>query len=63
MANQAVINPTPDQKALRTVGRIKTLRIALEKPGIKEERKASLQAELDRRLDEVESLKAALAEV
>ena len=62
---QATINPTPEQKAIRNVGRIKTLRTAIAKAEQKgnAERVASLNAELARRLDEVEALKAALAEV
>lgn len=63
MANSANINPTPEQKAVRTVARIPRLRQALAKEGISEERKASLQAELDRRIAEVSELKAALEAV
>jgi hypothetical protein len=61
----AGINATPEQKALRSVGRIKTLRLAIEKAQSRgqAERVASLTEELDRRLAEVEELKAALAEV
>lgn len=62
MANQAAINATPDRKALRNVGRIKTLRQAIERAKTKE-RKASLQAELDRRLSEVQALREALDSV
>ena len=62
---QATINPTPEQKAIRNVARIKTLREAIAKAQAKgnAERVASLQAELDRRMSEVEELRAALAEV
>lgn len=61
----AGINATPEQKALRSVGRIKTLRLAIEKAQSRNQadRVASLTEELDRRLVEVEELKAALAEV
>lgn len=62
MANQADINATPDKKALRNVGRIHTLRQALEKAKTPE-RRESLQAELDRRLAEVQSLREALDSV
>lgn len=62
MANQAIINPTSDQKAIRNVERIKTLRDAIARAKTAE-RVASLQAELDRRMAEVASLKAALAEI
>lgn len=63
--SRAIINPTPEQRALRSVGRIKTLRGAIEKAKANGNaaREQSLQDELDRRLAEVESLKAALAEV
>jgi hypothetical protein len=58
---QATINPTSEAQAMRDVERIKTLRIALAKA--KGERAESLQVELDRRLERVRSMKAALAEV
>lgn len=65
MANQASINPTTEQRAIRNVGRIKTLRLAIAKAKARKqpEREASLQAELDRRMAEVEKLKQALDEV
>jgi hypothetical protein len=59
----AILNATPGQAAARNVERIKTLDKALVKPGASAERKASLQAERDRRMDELRTLKAALAEV
>jgi hypothetical protein len=61
----ATINPSPEQRAIRTVERIKTLREAIPRAQAKgnDERVASLQAELDRRLAEVRDMKAALAEV
>ena len=62
MANQAIINPTSDQKAIRNVERIKTLREAIKRSKTPE-RTASLQSELDRRMGEVATLKAALAEI
>ena len=65
MANQAIINATPEQKAVRNVGRIKTLRAAIEKATDRKQAKRvkSLQKELDRRMSEVKAMKEALAEV
>lgn len=62
MAEQAAINPGPQAQALRNVGRIKTLRAAIEKAQGKgqDERVASLQEELDRRMAEVDALRAEL---
>lgn len=57
------INPTKAQMTGRHVGRINTLRGAIEKATARgnAERVASLQDELDRRLAEVEEIKAELA--
>jgi hypothetical protein len=62
MASQATINPTPDQAVIRNIGRVKTLRDAIAKSEArgKSEKVASLQAELDRRMAELNELKAAL---
>jgi hypothetical protein len=62
---QGIVNPTGEQQAYRDVGRIATLREAIAKAETKNnaERVASLQEELDRRLDRVRAMKAALAEV
>lgn len=61
----ATINPTPEQRAVRNVGRIKTLRLAIAKAQAKgnTEKVASLQAEYDRRMAEVQDLRASLAEL
>ena len=56
MANSAFINPTPEQKLMRNMGRIKTLQLAIEQCK-DESRKQSLQAELDRRMNELEAHK------
>lgn len=63
MANKAGINASIEQKALRSVARIKRLDLALAKKGISEERKTSLQAEKDRRLGELKSLNDSLKDV
>jgi hypothetical protein len=63
MANQATVNPTSEQQAFRTVGRIKTLRLVIAKRKKKGKDVASYEAELNRRLEEVNALKAALSEV
>jgi len=60
--NTAEINPPPTSRAIRNVERIKRLRLAIERTE-SEDRKSSLQAELDRRLSEAEALKAALADI
>lgn len=62
MPNRANINPAPDQKVLRNIGRVRTLRTAIAKAHARgnAEREANLQAELDRRLAEVNVLKAEL---
>jgi hypothetical protein len=60
---KALINPTPAEKAGRNMQRIRDLReIHIPKAQAKgnTERVASLQAELDRRLEEVRALKAEL---
>lgn len=61
----AAINATPDQKAMRNIGRIKTLRTAIQKAESRgqKDRVKSLNAELSRRMGEVEALKAALEEI
>lgn len=61
--NQASINAGPEAKALRNIGRIKTLRLAIHKRTAKGLDVESYQKELDRRLKEARSLKAALAEL
>jgi len=62
MANKAVINPTPGQTAIRSIGRVKTLRAAIAKNQARgnAEKVSSLQAELDRRLSELGALKELL---
>lgn len=62
MPHQASINPTAEQKALRNIARIKTLRGAVEKHTARgnTEKVAELQAEHDRRMAEVAALKAEL---
>ena len=59
---QATINPGAEGMALRNVGRIKTLRAAIEKAQARgqAERAGSLQGELDRRMTEVNALRAEL---
>lgn len=65
MANSAAINATPEQKVLRNIGRIKRLKqaIADEKSTAKPERLAELQAELERRMADVNELKAQLEDL
>jgi len=62
MPYKASINPTADQKALRNIARIKTLRAAIEKHAVRgnTEKVAELQAEHDRRMEDVQALKAEL---
>lgn len=62
MASQAAINASPDVKVVRNIGRIKTLRDAIAKAEAKgdSDRVASLKEEHDRRLAELNELKAAL---
>jgi hypothetical protein len=62
MANSATVNPTADQAILRNIGRIKTLRAAIEKNTARDnpDKVASLQQELDRRMAEVDAIKAEL---
>lgn len=62
MANKAVINPTADQAAIRSISRVKTLRAAIAKNQARgnAEKVSSLQAELDRRLVELGALKELL---
>lgn len=62
MANKATVNASPETKALRNVGRIKTLRLAIERAKTPE-RRAALQEELDRRVGEIDALRAALDSV
>lgn len=61
----AAINATPDQKAMRNIGRVKTLRSAIEKAEKKgqKDRVKSLNEELSRRMGEIQALKAALEEI
>jgi hypothetical protein len=61
--NKASINAGPEAKALRNIGRIKTLRLAINKRTAKGLDVESYREELDRRLKEARSLKAALAEL
>lgn len=65
MANPAIINPNRGQRATRAMGRIKTLRIAIEDAQAKNkpERVASLQAELDKLLSDIAALKAELESI
>jgi len=64
MANQATINPTTEQKALRNIERYKKLvTLIIPKRVAKGLPVESYQAEADRRKGEIEALKAALAEV
>ncbi len=62
MAKQASINPTPEQSALRNIGRIRTLKLAIEKNQARGnvDKVADLQAELDRRMVEIDALRAEL---
>jgi hypothetical protein len=60
---KALINPSPAEKAGRNMQRIKDLRdvhIPRAEANGNTERAASLQAELDRRLEEVRALRAEL---
>lgn len=63
--SKAAINPAPEARALRNIGRIKTLRLAIDKAEGRgnSKKKASLQEELNRRLEEVRVLQEAIAEV
>jgi len=61
--SKAAINAGPEAKALRNIGRIKTLRLAINKRTAKGLDVESYQEELDRRLGEARTLKAALAEL
>jgi len=64
MANQAVINPTSEQKALRNVERYKKLvNIIIPKRLAKGLPVESYQAEADRRKAEIDALKSALDNV
>lgn len=60
--SKAAINPSAAQMAPRHVGRIKTLRAAIEKAKSRgqSERAASLKEELSRRLAEIQTIKAEL---
>lgn len=60
---QAAINAGPEAKALRNIGRIKTLKLAIDKRKGRGLDVASYQDELARRLLEVNALKAALASI
>ena len=62
MKSQAIINTSGVQLILRNVGRIATLKKAIIKALEKSDqtRATTLQAELDRRLIEVESIKQAI---
>lgn len=64
--SQAILNPTPEQKLARNTQRIARLKEAL-KVAKSDERKASLQAEIDRRRGEIEgyiaSAQQALADI
>lgn len=55
-------NPTESQKLERNIGRIKTLRLAIEMEP-EGDRKDSLVAELTRRESEIQALKERLAKV
>jgi hypothetical protein len=65
MSGKARINATPEQRALRNVTRILTLRKAIEKAKTRgqKDRVGSLKSELDRRLVEVRELRAALESI
>lgn len=62
MANTASINPNEGQQILRNIGRIKTLRDAIEKHTARgnADKVASLQEELDRRMGELNHIKGLL---
>ena len=62
MPNQATINPSADQSAIRNIARIRTLKAAIEKATARgnSERVAELTTELNRRMADVEALKAEL---
>ena len=65
MANQASINPTEGQRVLRNIGRVKTLKEAIAKNQARgnTEKVASLQEELDRRMAELNEVKAAMEDL
>lgn len=52
MANQATINPTPDQQVFRSIGRVKTLKAAIAQAEAKgsTEKAEALREELTRRM-------------
>ena len=60
--SKATINPNSGQMASRHIGRVKTLRMAIEKAKSRKqtERVADLKAELDRRMADIKALKAEL---
>ncbi|PCI54140.1 MAG: hypothetical protein COB36_10640 [Alphaproteobacteria bacterium] len=60
---KGTINASPEVKALRNVGRIKTLRLNIAKRKSRGMDVASREEELSRRLAEVQALKDALAEL
>lgn len=62
MPHTAVINPSRDQQMVRSISRIKRLRLSIERASTtgNEEKLASLQAELDRRMEGVTAFKAEL---
>jgi len=65
MPNQAAINPSAEQAAMRNIGRVRTLRAAIAKARSRgnTDREAQLQAELDRRLAEIATLKTQLESI
>lgn len=62
MANKATVNASADQKFVRDIGRVKTLKLAIEKATARgdSERVNALQVELDRRMASINAIRAEL---
>lgn len=62
MANKATVNASADQKFVRDIGRVKTLKLAIEKATARgdSERVSALQVELDRRMASINAIRAEL---
>lgn len=60
MANSASVNATIEEKIKRSVGRIERIDEACKKPTIKPAKKEALQAEKQRRIEELQSMKASI---
>lgn len=65
MANQASINPSDGHRVMRNIGRVKTLKDAIAKHQERgnTDKAAALQEELDRRMAELNEVKAALEDL